>query len=771
MIDIAEKIWKKARNIRRYIMLAMLALLAMLTGQAADVAASEAYSPYPQESGFRLPVFETADIHGYIVDTSKENREYRLAFIADKVDDARAATDTDMIRSANPDEERSISSSGNPGEKRSIAGSENQDDEKSIASLDNPEDENACPPRADTVILLDAGDIYQGNTASNLLEGEPLSQAFDVMRYDAVTVGNHEFDWGIENVVDSDATMMDYLDGDEEVVNRIPVVISNLYRDGSKVDFAKDYVILDKTAVNDDGEEMTVRVAVIGFASDYASSILRSMFTDEGYEIREEFDQLENLAAQLKTEGECDAVIVLTHSEAAYIAQNLQEDSCVDLVLGGHTHYNVSARTESGIPYAQPAGQAGAYVYAELVFDRDSAGMPVLRKTSGLKTVSTLKKREKLYASEAETNAGELNQEVLAISDEALEELEEVFDETLGYITVTARRQVFDPESGGRSSVGGNWHASLMARAVDAQIGFFNLYGMREDLVIPAGAKSRDVTVADVLTMFPFGNRICCFQLTGEELLKVFEYSMTEGGATLFSVMTGMDCYFTENGVNALVMDDELLYWDGRWYDGHENDQFLVATNEFVSTTDREENGLHNPLCQWMETDRLLSCGITDAEGALKVLRAEGEQNNGLLSIDTQPHFICREYDGYTGTDDAFSTQTPVLTPETELSSAGLPEEASSDNEAAELPAEPAATDEPTEPSTESAVTEGMTTGDEAAGLPESSAAVDEADADESAQSHAAADNADATQMTRNIILIACAILLIAVLAIMYRHM
>ena len=558
------------------------------TGQQAAMAS-------PETTGYRLPVFETSDIHGYIVDNSGEDCEYRLAYIADKVDDARK------------------SDSYNDG-----------------------------MPRTDTVILLDAGDIYQGNTVSNLLEGEPLSQAFDIMQYDAVTIGNHEFDWGIENVVDTDATMMDYMDGDEMVANQIPVVLSNLYRDGKRAELSRDYVVLEKTAVNSQGEEIPVRVGVIGFAFDYSTSILRSMFADEGYEIREDYDQLEHLAAQLRTDGECDAVILLTHSEARLVAENLPEDSAIDLVLGGHLHSNDCGRTDSGLAYAQPAGQAGAYVYAELVFDSAASGAPVLRNTAGLQTRSVLKKRRKLYASEE--NSDELAPEVTAISDDALAQLEEVFGETLGYITVSARRQVFDPQSGDRSSTGGNWHASLMARAVDAQIGFFNLYGMREDLVIPPGAHSREVTVADVLTMFPFGNRICCFELTGEELLSVFEYAMTEAGATLFSVMTGIDCYFTEAGVNALVLDSEVLYQDGKWYGGHENDHFLVATNEFVSTTDREENGLHNPLCGWMETDRLVSSTITDAEGALKVLRAEGREHDGLLWIDTQPHFIYGEY-------------------------------------------------------------------------------------------------------------------------------
>ena len=54
----------------------------------------------------------------------------------------------------------------------------------------------------DRAVLLDGGDIFQGNTLSNLLDGRPLAEAYQLMGYDAVTIGNHEFDWQIENTVE-----------------------------------------------------------------------------------------------------------------------------------------------------------------------------------------------------------------------------------------------------------------------------------------------------------------------------------------------------------------------------------------------------------------------------------------------------------------------------------------------------------------------------------------------------------------------------------------
>ncbi len=49
----------------------------------------------------------------------------------------------------------------------------------------------------DDVLLLDGGDVYQGSPASNLLYGASMKAAMDVMDYDAMVLGNHEFDWGV----------------------------------------------------------------------------------------------------------------------------------------------------------------------------------------------------------------------------------------------------------------------------------------------------------------------------------------------------------------------------------------------------------------------------------------------------------------------------------------------------------------------------------------------------------------------------------------------
>ncbi len=84
------------------------------------------------------------------------------------------------------------------------------------------------------------------------------------------------------------------------------------------------------------------------------------------------------------------------------------------------------------------------------------------------------------------------------------------------------------------------------------------------------------------------------------------------------------------------------IYQNGEWTSDWASRTLTVATTNYVATTDREdrETHLHNPLVGWCETSRLITNDLVDNENAIRVLKAEAEANNGLLSIDPRPHFI-----------------------------------------------------------------------------------------------------------------------------------
>ena len=546
----------------------------------------------PQDTSYYLPVFQTSDTHGYLADTSGKECLYLLAYISDQVKDVRGY---------------------------------------------------GANARKDLAVLLDGGDIFQGNTMSNLLDGNPLSAAYQIMGYDAITIGNHDFDWGIENTVDPDCTLMDYSVQGVSGANTVPVLNTNLYQYGEKVTFAHDYIILEKTAVDENGSEIPVRVGVIGLAGEYGSSIMEKRFAAVGFSVDPGFDRVNALAAELEESGACDATILLVHEEADLIASSIGENTCIDLVLGGHTHQFINGLTSWQLRYLEPGCNGKGYGYCELVFQVQD-GMAVFEKVANAKTVQITEDSSKLTNSE--DNASRLDPEIVTLTDQVMEELEEVLSEEIGYITESCLRYTYLEESGSRSTTCGNWYASIYGRIAEADVAFVNNGGLRTDLVVNPETGQRWITHSDLYQVFPFGNIVYTFEITYGELLEALQYSLTERGGTLFSQMAGVDCYYTDQTVNAIVKaDGEAIYANGKWKSGWKDKTLRVAMNEFIATTDRESaEGLHNPFKDWMDTERFLGGDVPDNEGAYEVLCAEAAAGDGLLKVDTMPHYILGEY-------------------------------------------------------------------------------------------------------------------------------
>lgn len=534
--------------------------------------------------GYTLPVFETSDVHGYLLDTSsgsEETYQYRLAYIADKVNDAREAY-----------------------------GEEN-------------------------VILLDGGDIYQGNVISNLQDGEPMTAAYDLMEYDAVSIGNHEFDWGYETVIDEDGTMSSYSVGEYEGDSQIPVVTSNLYQDGEKAAFANDYVILEKTATDEEGNKIEVRIGVIGFVDDYAADIMAAQFTGRGFTVDEDYDALEDLAYYLEEEEECDATIALCHADAAAVAGKLGGDSVIDLVCGGHSHSAQSGVGGSGAVYVQPSNQGASYGYAELVFQTEEGSEEI----SGVRaveqqTVSVTGDKTKLY--DTEENAEDLDGDIVALAKASVENVSDVLETTLGYITTDVTKAAIGDNS--FSSTAGNWMTSMMARSVDADVAFTNNGGIRTEFLLDEEAEYRYITAGDIYTISPFCNIIYSYEVTYAELLEILQYALGSGSA-LGLRMSGIDCYYSNGVVTDLILaDGTQIYSGGIWLDGYDTKTLKVATNEYVATSD-------TPFKAWNDTDKLISNSVVDNEGAIQALREEAAETGGYLYVDPNPHMINGTYE------------------------------------------------------------------------------------------------------------------------------
>ena len=557
----------------------------------------------PKPGAYLLPLIQTTDIHGHIVNIDNGTVHYRMAYIADKVRDIRTAR-----------------------------GGYNKD----------------------RVVLVDGGDLYQGASVSNLLNGEPIFITIDRMAYDAVALGNHEFDWGIENTVDQDATVPGYdwegrhYDGD------VPVVCANVYQNGSRVPFTKDYVIVDKYAFNESGDSVKVRIGIVGYATNYAGSILSSHFTDLGYTIDGDYSMAGEIAAELETSGKCDATVLLTHEAAETAAEKLGRGSAIDLVLGAHSHRTVTGRTDMGVAYLQGGRYCEHYAYADLRFTVDNQGNLSFTSVENQKAPAVDASRD--THTSAGQNKDDLDEDIIKILDYAVEETAVHQKDVIGYITIGATSWYLSG-SGERAATISNWMCDMLRGIGQADVAFLNAGAIRTTIPLSSGQNRRNITVADVYEIFPFNNLTYIYRITYAELLQLLEFSMTSGGEAIFSRMTGIDCYYTQtthtyysggtyttSAVHSLSKDGTVIYQNKKWTGDWASRTVTVAASEFLATTERTDyyTNLKNPLPEWNSTSRLVINTLVDNENAVRILRAEANANNGHLYIDNKPHFILK---------------------------------------------------------------------------------------------------------------------------------
>ena len=187
------------------------------------------------------------------------------------------------------------------------------------------------------VLLLDAGDFSQGSPYFNFFNGRIETQAMKMMRYDAVTLGNHEFDNGMDTL----AAVLKLVD--------LPIVNSNYGLENTPIaPFVKPYLILHRGGLKIGVFGIGVNLKGLAFQKNYA-----------GLELRDPLKAATHTSDFLKNEQKCDLVICLSHlGTSAEDSSPTDYDLVaatrnIDIVIGGHSHKileNVTANNAAGKP-------------------------------------------------------------------------------------------------------------------------------------------------------------------------------------------------------------------------------------------------------------------------------------------------------------------------------------------------------------------------------------------------------------------------------------
>ena len=172
------------------------------------------------------------------------------------------------------------------------------------------------------VLLLDAGDIFQGTPYFNLFGGEVEFKLMSEMGYAASTLGNHDFDNGVEGLIE----MLPYAN--------FPFVNVNYDLSKSPLkEHVQDYIIKEI-----DG----MRVGIFGVGIELAGLVDKKNYGDIIY--KDPIEESKKVAKHLKETERCDLIICLSHLGYSYREKKVSdqdlalENQYVDLIIGGHTH-------------------------------------------------------------------------------------------------------------------------------------------------------------------------------------------------------------------------------------------------------------------------------------------------------------------------------------------------------------------------------------------------------------------------------------------------
>lgn len=359
--------------------------------------------------------------------------------------------------------------------------------------------------RLDNYLLVDGGDQFQGTLFYTYYKGKLAAEMMNKMGYDAMTVGNHEFDDGPE-------VLRGFVDSVD-----FPVLMSNADISGEPL---LSDAIMKSTIIEKNGE----KIGLIGLTpqdtDELASPGPNIVFTAPADAVQGEVDKL--------AEEGVNKIIVLSHSGYKVDISVAENTTGVDVIVGGHTNTLLGEMDGAEGPYPTMVGDTAivsAYAYGKFLgelnvtFDDDgkvisAEGAPLIMDASVAEDEATVDR-----IAEAAAPLDEIRNKVVA----------ETSDEIVG------SREMCRAEE----CPMGNLVADAMLDRVKDQgidVAISNGGGLRAS--IDAG----EVTMGEVLTVLPFQNTLSTFQVKGSTLVEALEngVSQMEEGAGRFPQVSGM---------------------------------------------------------------------------------------------------------------------------------------------------------------------------------------------------------------------------------------
>lgn len=440
---------------------------------------------------------------------------------------------------------------------------------------------------------VDGGDMVGATPVlSNLFNDEPTIEAMDLMGVDIVTVGNHEFDDGRDEII---RRFYDggCLDGDCE------------YRGGTEYE-APNFSLLSTNVIDEDtGETLAEPYEIreidgvdVGFIGVTTSATPGRVHPEgiQGLDFLDEIDAINGAVPVLEAEG-ADVIVVLMHEGGRQGSQHPDDadpnackdfvgagasiatelDDAVDVVVSGHTHENYVCDLDDGPLVTQAYEYGKMFTEIDLTFDAE-AGEVVDRAAVNHTVTHDVDPDQDIVdlIEHYDELAGPAMQEVVGSSEVEILRGDRVQEHVLGNLATDALRDVY--------------------AGTGVDFAFQNSGGLREDLTPEGGFDENtglyDITREDVLGVWPFGNIVALAEIDGEQLEAFLAHGYRSIGAGAFLQVSGLRVDYTIVDESGEFPEGELVnveYWghdefeDGTPVDLSADAIYTIATNDFMT--------------------------------------------------------------------------------------------------------------------------------------------------------------------------------------------
>ena len=465
--------------------------------------------------------------------------------------------------------------------------------------------------------VVSGGDFIQGNSLGVISKGEYIVNLMNLVGYDAVTLGNHEFDYKLDRL----NVLVDMMD--------TKPVCCNFQKTGEDTTCYEPYSIVSYGDVD---------IAYIGITTPSTiSSSAPTQFKDENgnyiytFHSTDLYDVVQKNIESAQAEG-ADYIIALSHigyaedelyGEIEDVESLIRNTSGFDVVLDAHSHSVIESRT---------------------ITDKD--GNEVLLSSTGTKfeyigklTISEENFETELIKTE---NYKSTDPVVDAYIDEIYAEYSMLGERKVAFSEVDLITKDKDGNRLVRNNETnlGDLCSEAFRNAVDADIGYINGGSLRAD--IPAG----DVTFNNLLNVLPFNNTIVLAEISGQTIKDMIEMTMMyypgEGGA--FPHLSGLTFSFNTSIPSSVVLDE---YEDFAGVTG----QYKVYNIKVYN----KDNGTYEPL----ELDKTYTIAasnyyLLEYGSGLKMLEnTKVIQKDGMLDVEALELYIDDKLGGTVGQDYA----------------------------------------------------------------------------------------------------------------------